>query len=85
MGIGLGLVGVPPLNDEKENEGYDSDAPISSWAGKRPFGTLNGNIYNGPVTIHVHVGSSKKPRNGNKHEPEVTAYLAAISGNTHTK
>ena len=68
---------------DSDDIGYDSDAPISSWAGKRPFGNINGNIYNGPVTIHVHIVSSKKPHTTtDKHDPEVAAYLAAISGNT---
>ena len=62
------------IADDKENDGYDSDAPISRWAGKRPLGTVIGNVYN------VHVGSSKKPRTTEKHDPEVAAYLAAISG-----
>ena len=69
----------------KENDGCDSDAPISRWAGKRPLSTVNGNVYNGPVTIHVHLGSSKKPRTTEKHDPEVAAYLAALSGKTTTK
>ena len=66
-----------------------SDAPISSWAGKRAFGTVHGNVYNGTVHFHLHVGprtiqgsssSSKKPRTVQEHAPEVASYLAAIAG-----
>ena len=63
------------------NSGYDSDAPISSWACKRPIQHVHGNVYNAPVTIHVHHAPlTKKPRSSNQHDPDTAAYLRAISG-----
>ena len=56
---------------------------------KRAFGTVHGNVYNGTVHFHLHVGprmlqgsspSSKEPRTAQPHAPEVASYLAAIAG-----
>ena len=65
---------------------YDSDAPISSWACKRGLGIVHGNVYMGPVTIHIHEAPPQKRARTTKantnNENEATStreYLAAIS------
>ena len=69
----------PQDRDGMKDAEYDSDAPISTWAGKRALRTITN--YHGAVTFHVHIhqGTSKKPRTTTEQQ-ETAEYLRAIAG-----
>ena len=72
------------------DSGYDSDVPISKWAGKRGLMSVSGSVYNASVTIHIHVHrDSKSASKSNKRQkmpavpplsPGTADYLAQIAG-----